>query len=207
LAVLASMLVYAGWGPLTKNKTRFRAGLLTVFSFIAAIIYLYMSLSQFGVSAYLNRMVYDYTGETMVSGRGVLWASLVDVIRERWLVGHGAGALPKDFLAVSLSAHNFYLQTALQVGLMGLLPFLALVWSIWEVLWHGRHAPVVRLSGTFMVGVLVEQTFEVYLTQTNVAIGVAQWVIIAVGVSNVLDVPEKPSEDSVHSSRHSHAAA
>ena len=62
--------------------------------------------------------------------------------------GHGPGVLPSDFMPLRLSAHNYYLQLALQVGFTGVALLMAALASLYHV------ALKVRRDGAGLAGAL-----------------------------------------------------
>ena len=125
-------------------------------------------------------------GKSLFTGRERLWPFLATLISRHPLLGYGPGALPAAFLDTDRSSHSLYLQISLQSGVFGLVLFLLLMGRIWSFYWVGRDDPIVRLSGAFLTGILVHQTFEVSLTQNELPIGLVQWLILGMGVSQIL---------------------
>ncbi len=196
LAALASFITYVSWNHITRNRLIFRTWLAAAFASIAVFTYFYALLPYHPKATYWNLLVRKYTGGGLLSGREDFWWPLIEVIQEHLFLGYGAGALPSDFWTTNLSAHSLYLQTALQVGIVGLVLFLCLMWAIWSIYWQGRRHPLVRLSAAFMIGILVHATFAVTLTQTSLTIGLLEWLVMGIGVSaSIAVVRISPSKD------------
>ena len=187
LAIVASFVTYLFWKFIIKKQSLFWGWLFSVFCIIGLFVYGYSALFNHNQSYYYNSIIKEYTGGNLFSGRQILWSQLIEVIGEKPWLGYGSGALPNEVIQIPLSAHNLFLQIALQVGITGLFSFLLLLGSIWYVFWVGRTNQLVRLSGAFFIGILVHQTFEVSLTQNALSIGLMQWLILAIGISNSLD--------------------
>ena len=185
LAVAAMAVTYLLWRPLTKSALGYHLFILAVFTAIGIVVVAYANLPDSPQAPQLNAVVMDYTGKNLLSGRDRFWSDLITLIRQRPFFGYGAGALPEDYLDIGFSAHNSYLQVSLQGGLVGLILFLGLLWSIWGLL-RLRYDPTVRVAGSFFVAILVHQTFEVSLLQNNLTIGTVQWLVIACGVAAAL---------------------
>ncbi len=137
LACGLMLLVYAFW-----IDRRALAGLLLAPVLLAANAGVYErltevtkateveSLSQLNESTRLNSYVW----------RTMLWESAIPVILEKPLMGHGLETFkpstPSFFPLVGpqgIDGHNFYLQAAFEMGLMG---FLALLWLFGSVAWQ-----------------------------------------------------------------------
>ena len=116
-----------------------------------------------------------------------IWLALIELIKQRLLIGYGASASPQQFLPIGLSSHNLYLQIALQSGLTGLALLILLFWNIWKLFYRKVDSIYVKLAASFFVAAMVYQLFEVSLTQNNLAIGILIWLITSIGVSKSIE--------------------
>ncbi|OMD21169.1 hypothetical protein BJP51_32180 [Paenibacillus odorifer] len=148
-----------------------------------AFVFIYPRLIYWSDFYTINNFVLEHTGKNLYSGRQIIWADLITVVKQNLWIGHGAGTLPSEVSNVRASSHSFYLQIALQTGILGLSSVLLLLLSVWRIMWHGRYDNRVRLSAAFFIGILYHQSFEVMLTQNNMAIALFQWLILAIGAS------------------------
>jgi O-antigen ligase len=185
LAVLVCCVTLLAWPFICRHRLLFRGWLIVLFLGLFVTAQQYVALARYDYARDLNRFVRELTfGKQLFSGREAMWLVLGQAIWERPLFGHGPGVSIADLSGIfGLSAHNFYMQTAVQVGLFGLTVFLFLVLSIWDVYWYGRMNQGVRVAGAFTTGFLAHQMFEVSLTQNNVVLGVLAWLVIGVGIS------------------------
>lgn len=142
----------------------------------------------------LNEITINLTGKPLMTGRNTIWAQLVDVISLKPWLGYGASVLPEDFLSISFSAHNLYLQTALQTGIIGVVLLAIFFFFIWKSFWENRHDSKIILVASFFIGIIMHQSFEVTLTQNYFSIGLLQWIIIAMGLHYSLNKNSKKSE-------------
>lgn len=186
-----------------RNRSMYLGLFVVVITLIVAFLFIYPSLPESSLGADLQAMSRNLTGRNFFSGRDTLWPLIISAIWERPLLGYGASATPGTVSNVTLSSHNLYLQVALQTGLLGLGALVGLLFSIWKVLWLGRNNKVVRLVAAYMTATMVHQMFEVSLTQNNLSIGIAQWLILGVGMS--LSLNSSTLKESTY--RHKHIGA
>jgi O-antigen ligase len=132
-----------------------------------------------------------YTGKNILSGREHVWETLLFLIKQQPFFGYGSGALLRDFIDTSLSAHNLYLQVSLQIGLIGLGLLVLILTLVWMMYLNGKGNPKVRLVASFFIGTLTYQLFEVTLTQNNFGLAIIQWVIIGLGISYAVNNDEQ----------------
>jgi O-antigen ligase len=154
------------------------------------IIYGVFIASYFFVQYYISSSQADEFGEVEVgtknvySGRHLIWAFFLDAIYDSPFIGHGAGAtatltneavkvLPEEY--IGLSAHNHHLQLLYQVGLIGFIPFFLFIKNLFYELIKTKNS---LLGASFLIGVLLQQNFEVFLSQNNFILGVLLWVSI-----------------------------
>jgi len=123
----------------------------------------------------------NFTDKRLLSGRQYIWEILMSYIYIHPIIGYGSGTLPREFINMNLSAHNLYIQIALQVGLSGLFIFIMLLRSIWLTFYIAANNPKVRLAGAFFIGILANQSFEVGLIQNNLSDGLISWLILGIG--------------------------
>ena len=201
LAVLGTAITYLLWGRLVQRPSLFSLWLVFVFACIAGFVVVYSAPADTVVSHTISELSVRVTGKNLFSGRQRLWGPVIEAILANPLTGHGASAVPGDIMATTLSAHNLYLQVTLQVGFVGLGVLLWLLCSIWRLFWCEGELAIARLSGSFFVGILIQQTYEVSLTQNNMTIGLLQWIIIGMGFS-AMKLHENgsgmPQLDSIH---------
>ena len=187
LALSICFLAYLLWPFITKNKKRFISFFTAFLATLLSFIFIYPKLISWQHFYSLNDFVYRYTGKNIYSGREVIWSNLIEIINQKPLLGYGTGVLPGNVISSGLSAHNFYLQIALQNGYIGLFILLLLFMLIWNTFWNNRSDYIVRLSASFFIGILIYQTFEVSLTQNQIASGIIMWFIIAIGISQSIN--------------------
>lgn len=183
LAAGTMLAVLLAWPLITRTRLLFHAAFAFALSAALTATWFYQEGPDTVWGQQLQYLSVEYTGQNFFSGRQLFWGDLEQAIRERPWFGHGAGSIAESFTGYSWSSHNLYLQTSLQVGILGLASLVFMLWNIWGQMWQGRHAIGVRLSAAFLVGILVHQVFEVSLTQNNLANGFMIWLVLAIGLN------------------------
>lgn len=184
IALLASGVTYWIWPNVSRSRVRHHACILVFFLGLAAIIGLVVAVPTLEVGQTLNRLTETYTGRQLSTGREIIWLDVLRAISERPVLGHGPQVTTQGFGHLALgSAHNLYLQIAVQVGAVGLIGLIALMWWIWTALGAVDAGKMGRTTGAILIGVLIQQSFEVSLTQNNLTLGLLAWLIIGLGVS------------------------
>lgn len=184
LSVVFGIITLAVWKFISKNKTFFKLYFLSILAFIFTYTVVYPRLDKILVNFnQYNYFIIEHTGKGILSGRDRLWSFLIDVIAQKPLIGHGSGAIISDFMRTTLSAHNLYLQIALQVGLIGVTILAIFLLQIWKVFWVNRYDPKVILAACYYVGILIYQVNEISLLQNDPAVNLLQWLTIGLGLS------------------------
>ena len=118
-------------------------------------------------------------GKPLESGRQVIWHLMLEQFWVYPIFGHGS-IDPGYFLDqhyFGLSAHNLYLQTAFQFGVVGLV-LLMLIFIVQHARLQGP-LPAASQGRAFLCAVLVYEMFEVSLTQNDFAFGILIWALLA----------------------------
>ncbi len=189
LALLAAAAVYYGWRWLTAHRWRFLAAFwvsIAVAALITVVLPVIGLLPFFEQATELSQGLFS---KSISSGRSWIWALMFQGILDKPVFGHGPYYLPRNLFEIELSAHNLYLQVALQVGFTGLAALLGTLFAIWRVFWHGRRDHRVRLAAAFTTALLIQQTFDVSLTQHNLSLGLLMWMIMGIGAGLALNSP------------------
>ena len=187
LSTTFGLMTFFLWKFITKRKLLFDLYFFFVFAFNYFVVIVYPNMHKWDNFYQLNELSMNLTGKPLLTGRNTIWAQLVDIISLQPWLGYGSSVVPEDFLTTSLSAHNLYLQIGLQTGIIGIGLFLLFFYFIWRTLWNGRQSSKVSLVASFVIGILIHQSFEVTLTQNQFGIGLLQWIIIGFGLSFALN--------------------
>ncbi|GAA0469146.1 O-antigen ligase family protein [Alkalibacillus silvisoli] len=183
LMILIFLVVYILWPMLIKNKIIYQLSFIifSIILFVVTVGYPKLIFTPFGYK--LQELSRLYTGKNFFSGREILWFDILEKIEREPLVGYGASALPSSLLETNLSAHNYYLQMTLQVGIIGSTIFFLLLFSVWNYYYLARQDKSVRLIASIFMAILAYQLFEVTFTQNILAVALLQWFIIGIGVN------------------------
>lgn len=188
-SVLASIAILVLIYLLQRRHQGFGASCAKVTSasvvFLAAIlafVVTYTQLFDTPLGDELNQFSIDVFGKNFYSGRQVIWGQVISAWSDSFLIGHGLHAMPSDFYQTTLSAHNLYLEVALQSGVFGLLAFVgflsALLFAVAKSLPHPGKTIVVA----FFFAVALHQAFEVTLTQNAFMYGMMAWSLFGMGL-------------------------
>lgn len=152
--------------------------LFAIFNFTV----IYPAIFNTDLGAKLNELSLEIFSQNFYSGRQLIWSMLLDIINQNFYIGHGLSAKPMFFMDTEFSSHNLYLQVLLQSGIIGLLLLLSTLFSILIALTKNKNR-ISYVSVGLLLGMLVHESFEVSLTQNNLATGLIIWALLAIGVS------------------------
>lgn len=183
LGIFTILITLLLWKVITHNKFLFAMYFVLVITIVFSITVLYPKIYTLDNYAYINNLSLELTGKSIMSGRAVLWDDLLEVIKLKPIFGHGSTATPSDFLNTTLSAHNIYLQTTLQVGIVGVFLLFLFLFFIWMAFWEQRKNKKVMLAASFFIAIIIHQIFVVSLFQVSFELGIVQWIIIGFGLN------------------------
>ena len=189
LALVVVAAVYYCWRWIAARRWRYAAAFWLVVGLILAITLILPVIGLMPFFREADALSEQLFHKSLHSGRSWIWALVFEGILDKPLLGHGPYFLPRNLFAIELSAHNLYLQVALQVGFAGLAALLGTLFAIWRVFWQGRFDHRVRLAAGFTAALLVHQTFDVSLTQHNLSLGLLMWMIMGIGAGIALNSP------------------
>lgn len=151
----------------------------------AALVPFYLWFQNTKLSKVINEWSLAVFDKSLYSGREDIWGPLLKVAMESPIIGHGIGIHGKQF--VKHTAHNQYIQTLLEVGFIGLIVFLILLYFIYDMLVKNKAAFAAKLSALYFCGILIYEVFELTLFQNNYSISILQWLIITAGILFIED--------------------
>lgn len=114
-------------------------------------------LSALMVPGIHDRIINIFHPSQYVHGRSAwewrldTWAAISPIIAQKPLLGHGLATIEGEF---KILAHNDYLRMLAEVGVVGLLAYLYLTFSLFLNTWKAYHAHGSKLEKSFQVGLL-----------------------------------------------------
>ena len=192
-AVVALLLFYAtlrAWPLITRNRFRYYMTFFGLLALIATLTVFYLRFEH------LDEAVLEDTGLKIFSKRlGTrtdIWMHLLYYIAQRPFGGYGtdqatSALSPVPFLEFSyhrdnLAAHSTYFDILYRLGIVGLFSFVLIIFSIWRIFWNGRKLWPVRVSGSFLLALLLFASTTEFLVFSTLPLrsGFA-WIILGIG--------------------------
>lgn len=182
LSMFIGAIIYFIWNTIVKNKG------LSIFLFIliivsfGSIVFVYPKLPNWSQYGKLEAWMLEHTGKSIMSGRADIWGRLINLIDLRPIFGFGPNTVATDVIGRDASSHNLYINMALQIGYLGLLIFILILFTIFMSYISKGSNRLVKLSVAAFIAILAHQLFEITLVQNQLSIGLLQWLVIATGV-------------------------
>ena len=161
-----------------RSAFSFGAPLAATAAGIVVMLAVATHTSLVGLRMALEAWSWSTLGRRFFTGRDELWATGMDAIAQRPVLGWGPSAEVGDFMATGLSMHNYYLQIMLEGGVIGLILIAILLGSIAVYFYSRRRAHAAMVGYGLLIAVLIQETFGVSLTQTAFASGVPAWLLL-----------------------------
>ena len=150
----------------------------------------YMMIYNSGMRSLVNNYFRKMTSKNFFSGRQLLWGKLIECILKKPWIGYGLNITPEKLIGNIWSSHNWYLQVVLQMGIIGFVLLIMVLRTIWKNLLLLDNNKAI-ISASYMVGVLIWQSFEVSITQNNFPSGIVVWLIFGIGLNNTYNIKLK----------------
>lgn len=182
LSIFIGAIIYFIWNTIVKNKG------LSIFLFIliivsfGSIVFVYPKLPNWSQYGKLEAWMLEHTGKSIMSGRADIWGRLNNLMDLRPIFGFGPNTVATDVIGREASSHNLYINMALQIGYLGLLIFILILFTIFMSYVSKGSNRLVKLSAAAFIAILAHQLFEITLVQNQLSIGLLQWLVIATGV-------------------------
>lgn len=198
LSMFVGLLVYMSWRVISRNLISGTLFFGVFIAFIFSIIFLYPNLPKWKYYSSVELWMRENTGKSLMSGRAEIWSSLNDYIAVKPFFGYGPSTVASDLIGRQASSHNLYMNIALQMGLVGLLLFIILLYLIFVIMIGKNQSRISRLSAAFYIAILTHQIFEITLIQNQLSIGIFQWAIIGIGLTPMLSNNKMEDFDTKH---------
>ncbi|MCV6978717.1 O-antigen ligase family protein [Mycolicibacterium pulveris] len=177
-----------------RSRTYMFIGIFASVATIGATLWFFLNINTSPLAASLSAKIMELSGHRANSGRDFLWPYILRAAKENPLFGLGAAALPRDFLTTQLSAHNYYLQVYLQVGILGLSVLLVFLLYLWGILSRANTAAGRFGSALFLMFVIHNGT-EVLMFQNATLVSVPAWCAIGIAISIERNVTRSERND------------
>lgn len=177
---------------ITGNKIiRFKRLYMSVIYLIILIsILIIYFMSYFDLSIY-NDTAKAYTHKNLLSGRSDIWVYMLELINQKPLLGWGGGINLADLSYFTYSSHNLYLQTAIQVGYIGVLLIYIFYISLWHLirkyaLLHYNYKHGIR-ANALLIWLILIQNFEITFLQNNIALSLPIICVIGYNIGKTMN--------------------
>jgi O-antigen ligase len=181
MAVFSIVYAAACW----MSRRWFRIfGIASSVAIISSVTWFFLDFYNRGIAWTIGQAISDISGHRANSGRDMLWPYILYAAEESPLFGLGAGMLPRDLLSTRLSAHSYYLQVYLQMGLCGLVLLAGLLLALWWTI-SRCTSTVGRFGAAIFIMFVVHNSTEVLMFQNNALVAVPAW--SAIGLALALD--------------------
>ncbi|MCX6733235.1 MAG: O-antigen ligase family protein [Candidatus Peregrinibacteria bacterium] len=208
LGLAGSLLLFVGvYGYWHKRRGLLLSAIITPLLIVTVIVGVNLLPSNsIARVPLLNRLVLNEENLRSISTRFVLWPSTVKEISQRPLFGYGpdtfalsyAKMAPKELLqsenfnAYADRAHNFFLDSLVNVGVVGTAFLLLLLWlTIRVVIRSGDH--LLLALGSALFGHIISQQFEFSLTVHLIFFWIYMGVIWRFGERGWISIHERLS--------------
>ncbi|PLX11942.1 MAG: hypothetical protein C0598_07055, partial [Marinilabiliales bacterium] len=174
--------IYAAYILINKKETR----LAIVFTIICILVvlfsYQFIGLVKNRVDNTLEQVNNEFEQKKApLTNRIVIWKVSLETIKNEMLLGYGVGDVKDalnpvylerkrlDAVEHNLNAHNQYLQTCIEIGILGLLYFVLMLLLITKFAWQNNKLILLIFLFLFVANIL----FEVMLDRASGVIGFA----------------------------------
>ncbi|GGW44142.1 hypothetical protein GCM10011452_35590 [Gemmobacter lanyuensis] len=175
LAVRYGVRVFPRW-------LAFWGGIAAVIAAAWLAVWFFSNLYSSETAAVVRQWIEAQTGRRVESGREWLWPMILNTVGPQPWFGLGSGVLPRDFLSTDYSAHNYYIQTIMQVGYVGLGALGLYLASVWRLLIGVRNAAAGAFAAGVMVMFCLHNITEVLMFQNGLTAGLPAWISIGLGI-------------------------
>lgn len=195
LAAIALFAILSFGMNLHSKWKRYNRAFLNTVLIISIIgcgifIFLYAKSGYSEIGIRLNEMSIRYFGKNLYSGRQIIWHELIEAIKEKPIFGYGLNILPSDIYNTHLSAHNTFLQVALQSGILGLFLLVNIMLNIARNALNNSDSWFATIGVASIISIIFHECFESCLVQNMLVTGLQMWFIMGL-IINKSVVKEK----------------
>lgn len=143
---------------------------------------LYIESEGSSMSDDLSEQSEVYTGQEVYNGRQRIWQGLIEEIQKRPVFGHGHIFQVERKDNIPMNAHNLFLGTLFQSGIIGVCGVAFLLINTWFRLARNALLSSSFIYISFLFAVLIRQIFESEITGENHVSMFAIWAVLSVGM-------------------------
>lgn len=169
-------------GACLSTRAYWLVGIVSSAAAVLLVVWFFINIGRSGFAREIGIKIAELSGRRANTGRDQLYLHVLNKTDGNSLFGLGAGALPRDVLSTAYSAHSYYIQVYLQLGILGLALIAGLLLSIWHFLARVRYA-VGRFGSALFIMFVVHNTVEVFMFQNNSLVAVPAWCAIGLAIS------------------------
>lgn len=148
----------------------------------AAITVIYPLLLNTDLGLKLELLSRAIFNKNFFSGRQIIWKRIEELILQSPYIGYGLDATPSMFYDTEFSSHNYWLQTALQSGLIGMAVVIVFyINAIYCSYYEGSKEWYLAVS--FGAAYIIHECFEVSLTQNSFCLGLPVWFFLGLMIA------------------------
>lgn len=154
------------------------------------MLYTWLATSKYRYT--LDMLAIKYTESRFFSGRDILWNLVYGQLTDFSKIVFGTGFDNiGQLVRGNMSFHNLYVTLIAEGGLLLIISFGLILFSIWKKL-SAKNDFKARVIMGFIIAVLYKQSFDISLVENNLNIAFMVWTSIAVGlISNEKEVKEE----------------
>lgn len=182
LSLVIVYIVYLILGRIKYSKFIYKTFFVLVSLCILLFPYIYVKLQYTDLGLLLNNLSRQYTGANLFSGRHRIREIAFNYILAMPILGYGFNNNILALHGISLSTHNLYVYLLLQGGIIAIMIFLLIMYSIWKRYFDGLKDDIVRMSAAYFIGIMFFASFELTLIINSVTISIFLWLIIGMGL-------------------------
>lgn len=155
--------------------------ILLLFSY--SIIWFYTNIFTSSLAADISYFISSISGRPATSGREWLWPIIISAASTSPIYGVGSGIIPANITSTEYSSHNYYLQTFLQVGILGISFLISLlIFTLHQI--SNKNLVCGRFGLSLFVMFIIHNSSEVIMLQNGMTAGLMAWTAIGICISS-----------------------
>ena len=175
----------------TIYKARWFKAAPPIFAVIISVFTLmfFTSLTTTSLVQNVDNQVKAESGRTAMSGRQVMWGTIIDAIAHGPKIGYGPTIKAEDLTDLQLSTHNGFLQVGLQSGLIGVFLVICIFGVLATRAITAENVVAGGLLSLLVAGVIIHNSSENVLFTNNFPIAALGWLNLGFYYANTHLIP------------------